>query len=489
MERRKFLKSVSAFAITCPFVSQVSGNHFNNSQFDQYGGWDQRKFKATGFFRVEKDERWWFVTPEGNAFLSFGINHIHPDWWNQPYNRAAWKEILGVSELRGPEFNQALRNWFMEYRHHFGINTIGVHNDLNVLNQPSFMPYLLPIRFVDIAHWRTDVPDENFIDVFSDRFRIHCEALAKEIAAPVAEDPFLIGYAMTDCPLLTEEDCRTRTDVIGGRRRGNRVGWPRRLRNLGPDAPGKRRYVELMKALYRNNIDDFNDVYDTGFGSFEEITQTINWRPDTDLSNGFETRDNIEFLKLVVKKYYQTTHDAIHSVDPNHLFFGDKLNGNTDTLDTVLPVTSEFVDVNFYQMYAKYGVQEIVLDRWSKMTDKPFVNGDSAFSTQTEMTPRPFGAVAASQNQKAEWTAEFFRKAFSRTDFIGWHYCGLIDTWVEGGIGNYFTKTDEFGSTAGRQHTGLSMMDGTPYQPIQKILKECTDNLYQIAVGDYAGSP
>jgi len=28
-------------------------------------------FEATGYFRMEKDERWWMVTPDGNAFLSF----------------------------------------------------------------------------------------------------------------------------------------------------------------------------------------------------------------------------------------------------------------------------------------------------------------------------------------------------------------------------------------------------------------------------------
>jgi len=484
MERRNFLKGLSAFALSSPLTIPVLGQPKINQDFDQYGGWKKRNFKATGFFRVEKEERWWFVTPEGNAFLSFGINHIHPGWWNQPYNKATWKRTLGVSELEGPEFEAALRKWFMESRHQFGMNTLGVHNDLKILNQPSFMPYLQPIEFVDIAHWKTEVPDENFVDVFSNNFRWHCDKLAEEMAAPLAGDPFLIGYAMTDCPLLTEEDCRERTNVIGGKRRGNRIGWPRRLRNLGQDAPGKRRYVELMKDLYRDNIDDFNIVYKTKFDSWEEIERNINWRSHTDLSNGFEMRDNIEFLKLIVKKYYQTAHNSILRVDPNHLFLGDKLNGNTDTLDTVLPVTNEFVDVNFYQMYAKFGIQEFGLERWSKISDKPFVNGDSSFSVQTEMTPRPFGPVAADQKQKAEWAGEFFRKAFSRSDFIGWHYCGLIDTCVEGGSGSYFTKMDEFGSMAGRQHTGLLMADGTPYQPLQKTLKECTDHLYRIALGE-----
>ena len=39
--------------------------------------WTGKRFKPTGFFRVEQiDGRWWFVTPEGHGFLSAGVNHI-----------------------------------------------------------------------------------------------------------------------------------------------------------------------------------------------------------------------------------------------------------------------------------------------------------------------------------------------------------------------------------------------------------------------------
>ena len=486
MKRRNFFKSLSAIAVGNLIMNKLIAVQLPNSkEYDQYGGWKAKKFKATGFFRIEKDKRWWFVTPEGNAFLSFGINHVHPGWWNQPYNCEAWKKILGITELQGPAFSNALRKWFMECRHSYGFNTIGVHNDLNVLNNPVFMPYMQPITFVDIPHWRDEIPDENFVDVFDEAFEIHCDQLAHEFAAPLADDPFLLGYAMTDCPLFTEEDCRERTNVIGGKRRGSRTGWPKRLRNLGSEAPGKREYVNKMRELYRNEINDFNNIYDTKFDSFEALEEKRNWRPDTDLSNGYETRENVEFLKIVVNKYYQTTHDAILKYDPKHLFFGDKLNGNTDTIDTVLPVTSKFTDVNLYQMYAKYGVQELGLNRWSKLSEKPLLNGDSAYAVQTEMTPRPFGPLAYDQDQKAEWAREFFEKAFSRPDFVGWHYCGLIDTWVAGGTGDYFRKTDEFGSMAGRQHTGLLTADGTPYQPIQKALKESTEKMYQIAESNF----
>jgi hypothetical protein len=471
MKRRDFLKGISAFALGGAAFSQRSVGQPESSELDLYGGWKGKKFRATGFFRTEKHNRWWFVTPEGNAFLSFGINHLHMGWWAQPYNREVWQKRLGVTQARGPDFARAFRKWFMEERRRFGFNTLGVHNSRDVLNAPEpFMPYMQPIAFVDIPHWRQNVSDDNFVDIFADEFARHCDRMAREHAEPLKDDPFLLGYAMTDCPLLTEEDCRERTDVIGGAQRAARIGWPRRLRNLAGDAPGKRAYVDCVRRLYRDEIRDFNATYGTGFDSFGALAEAHDWRLKTDLSNGNETRDNIEFLKQVVAKYYKTARDAIGRYDPNHLFFGDKLNANTDTVDTVLGVTSRYTDVVFYQMYASYEVQEPSLDRWSKVTDKPSLNGDSCYAATTEIMPRPYGPIADDQQQRAQWTREFFERAFARRDFVGWHYCGMIDA------------PNLLPGKTGRQHGGLLNIDGTPYQPVQKVLRASADKMYRIAM-------
>ena len=444
--------------------------HHNTSERDQYGGWTGKKFEATGFFRVEKDERWWLVTPEGNAFLSFGINHLHPHLWKQDYNREAWQKRLGIDNLDSREFTPALKTWFLQTCRQYGFNTVGVHTELSAVNRPQpSMPYMQSIHFVDIPHWKTEIPDSNFWDVFSETFAAHCDRLAREFAAPAKDDPFLLGYAMTDCPLFTEEDCRERPDVIGGARREARIGWPRRLRNFGANAPGKKAYVQTMRDIYRGQISDFNATYGTQFDSFDALQTAENWRPHTDLSNGNETRDNIEFLQKVVAKYYQTTRDAIRRYDPNHLFVGDKINANTDALDTLLPITSQFTDIVFYQMYARYEVQKPGLDRWYRTADKPMINGDSAFTMITDTMPRPYGPVADNIKQRAEWTDEFFQNAFARPEFVGWHYCGLIDA------SNLVPQKQD------RQHSGLLTGYGEPYPELLKVLQTCTAEMYEIA--------
>lgn len=57
------------------------------------------RFESTGFFRLEKADRWWLVTPEGDAFLSFGVNHIQPDRTTAPYNKAFWAKEFGYGRL------------------------------------------------------------------------------------------------------------------------------------------------------------------------------------------------------------------------------------------------------------------------------------------------------------------------------------------------------------------------------------------------------
>ncbi|HIO75634.1 MAG TPA: hypothetical protein EYG63_00360 [Gammaproteobacteria bacterium] len=135
----------------------------------------------------------------------------------------------------------------------------------------------------------------------------------------------------------------------------------------------------------------------------------------------------------------------------------------------MLPVTSQFTDIVFYQMYARYQVQEPGLDRWSQITDKPLINGDSAFTMITDSMPRPYGPVADNLRQRADWTNEFFRQAFERPEFVGWHYCGLIDA------SNLVPRKQD------RQHSGLLDGYGEAYPLLREVLEACTGEMYEIA--------
>ena len=123
-------------------------------------------------------------------------------------------------------------------------------------------------------------------------------------------------------------------------------------------------------------------------------------------------------------------------------------------------------------MYGRYAVQSRALDRWTKLTDKPFINGDTSYTMITENMPRPYGPVADNLGQRAEWVNELFN-AFARPEFIGWHYCGLIDT------PNLILDKQQ------RQHSGFLDTYGTPYSLLAEVLKKRTKDIYKIASSGY----
>ena len=139
MRRRDFNTALLMTLGSHGLWGSQSGNAATNSrELDQYGGWKQKKFSASGFFRVEHDDRWWLVTPEGNVFLSFGVNHLHSDLWRKDFNREAWKRRLQVDNLDDwATFAPALRDWFLKTCHEWRFNTAGVHTSLPVINQPQ----------------------------------------------------------------------------------------------------------------------------------------------------------------------------------------------------------------------------------------------------------------------------------------------------------------------------------------------------------------
>ena len=93
---------------------------------------------------------------------------------------------MGLDDLNSREFAPALKAWFLQTCRQYGFNTVGVHTELSIVNNPqSSMPYMQPIHFVDIPHWKPEISDSNFKDVFSEEFTAHCDGMAKKLVTLV----------------------------------------------------------------------------------------------------------------------------------------------------------------------------------------------------------------------------------------------------------------------------------------------------------------
>jgi hypothetical protein len=470
MKRREFIQLAAASALGIGLFQANRGLGAGPvDQLDRFGGWTGRQFEATGFFRTEHDgQRWWLVTPEGNAFISFGVNHYHKYLWTQDYNRAHWVENFGATQPYDPAWLDGYHKAAVADCRRLGLNSFGIHTDESLLVPPygPLLPYVRRYEPADLTHYRNPTP-ENFVDVFDPAFVARCDAVAREMAKPFADDPMVLGYCMSDLPIFSDTWARYKRSTT----------WPRRLRNLAGDAPGKQAYMLCIRKRYAD-VAAFNAAYGTTFATWNELAAAPDWRPDTDFSNQSELEDNHAFLLVCVDKYYSVAKAALRRVDANHLFLGDKLNANGDCFESVVEVTSRHTDVVSVQYYARWEEQEALLDRITAKANKPFLNGDSSYAVPTEMAPAPHGTrtrgmrmAAKDQAERAAWTRDFCEGLFARPDGVGWHMCGVIETW----------KTMKGKEEA--QHTGIMTPTGEFYPEMEQAVQQISSRLYDIASG------
>ncbi len=174
------------------------------AELDRFGGYKPIRSEATGFFRVEKiGSRWWFITPDGHAFISMGVNHMTSTALKYPDNVHIWKEKYGASQERW------IREGVVKDLHSWGFNTIGWTQEIaspDMSHTPSWsrqeyecaeMPHCHLIPFASIAMYD---PNPVFPDVDAAHFEEWCDYLAREYCVDMADDPYLIGYFYSDMP-------------------------------------------------------------------------------------------------------------------------------------------------------------------------------------------------------------------------------------------------------------------------------------------------
>ena len=189
MNRRTFLGSAAALPCLSDPFSASAAEHADR---DEFGGWTGLRFESSGFFRLEKNKgKWWFVTPKGNAFLALGMNHLHPGWLAQPYNKAFWNKEFGAKKAYDDTWRKGVFKKVMNEMELLGFNHFGVHNDQR-MTIPSRYPFIHRISFVDIPHPKV-ATKEKFLDVFDKSFEKHCDDLARKECLPLHKNRQLIG--------------------------------------------------------------------------------------------------------------------------------------------------------------------------------------------------------------------------------------------------------------------------------------------------------
>jgi hypothetical protein len=265
-------------------------------------------------------------------------------WWTHDENRDHWVKVFVAKQPWDDAWRRGFRDEALRDCRHLGLNTFGYHCETPILLNPPLgpvMPYVrhyIPVSFS--LHMRAK--PEGYVDIFNPGFAEHCDDVARKQVKPYADDPLILGFAMADVPTMTDGESQW----------SGLATWPRVLRNMGANVPGKRAYVVMMRERH-GQIRMFNSVYDATFDSWDALRATENWRPETDMANTTERADNMAFLRQCVDTYYRVAKEALRRYDKNHMFFGDKTNANGDAFDNMADIAARYSDVTYFQSYGR----------------------------------------------------------------------------------------------------------------------------------------
>ncbi len=379
---------------------------------------------GTGFFEVAKDENgvWWFVTPDGYAFYSVGLNCVFPNG-RPEYTATVINKYGNYSNWAIAQKNR-LNNW--------SYNTLGAWCNFTLLNN---IPYTYQIKTFG---------DSNFLvsrklpDIWNPIWRDLIKNEIENATKNYRNDSLLIGYWID-----------------------NEVNW-------GPDIFDKNTILEefiefstgisknitvnFLKNRYNNNILEFNRVWNMKLKSFGDLLYV------TDLGrNGFIAQHSLLNIKLkedikafnrfFAQEYFNFTTSLIRKNDPNHLILGVRFHA-WGTPQEVIEECGKYCDVisvNYYRFnkYIPYELTKyfqcfvsgtVPLDNWMKRYyelsgEKPIIIGEFGYAARDSGQDKPMGAalLLQTQRQRANYFTWYVKKCLDVPYIIGYHWFSFTD--------------------------------------------------------------
>ena len=398
---------------------------------DQFGGLKaiSSPKASTGFFHLEKfgpekSGRWMLVTPEGHGFWFLGVALVSSA---TPGRDAAgkyyWdyaKAKYGDSITWASEEKKRLLGW--------GFNGLGWGASMFVLSYHSqgyktvspLMPHFNEhVSFAlhsmmnakeflksPVKNILAPVRMTSFPDVYDPAFQQYAFwAMATNmhgtIGFPEAEykSPWVIGIITDELdelkgfgnwqihPHLGWMVLATAPTQVTGTLLGKTLSYP------DTTVYSKLALRDFLKGRYGGDINALDKAWastystwdsDGGWGNGKGLLDENGAHPwmGNRFSLAKETvamrQDLNDFLFQIAKKYFQICHDAIRSVDTNHLIIGPVVVGGPDTRPQVLLAAAQYLDILFINPHHQTDKANPVADVYN-LTGRPLLIGSKVF--------------------------------------------------------------------------------------------------------------
>jgi hypothetical protein len=406
---------------------------------------------GAGYFGVEqRGERWWLTTPDGAPFFSTGVDYVNSGGiaamdgsnpyravleskYGKPINQAAWAADTGAR----------LRAW--------GVNTIGAFSSgsRGAIGGLPDTPQLFPLHAGVIPAIRAatgareaypilvvDPGDRYdfhrlFVDVYHPAFATEVDRYLGAQLPARANDPTVIGYFLdNELPFWYRPT---------GQGRGGATLADTYIA-LGPDAAGKRAWVDSLRARY-GEVASLNAAWGTAYQSFDALL-AVGAVPG---ATAAQRADKEAFLEALAERYFGTLSAAFRRYDPHHLLLGcrfvalDTFPAGTgiETPGAVLRAAGrhqDVVSINYYIFGSEPVAQRrermrIRYAEFARAAGRPILNGEFSFAARDAGLPntRALGEVVDTQQERAARYADFARFTAEIPEAVGLHWWAYLD--------------------------------------------------------------
>jgi len=372
---------------------------------DVYGGWKNLRFESTGFFNVSvRGGIWWLVTPQGNAFISKGVNHVSfradhaPKLGYSPYQRAVQNKYGSQDAWARAVVNQ-LRDW--------GFNTLGSWSSPSTFNRGMVYTVNLNLATRVGADWLKGAIG----DFFSEDFEEKMEAACRQLCGPRSSDPWLLGY-FTDNELRWGADWRGKLSLL------------EEYLHFPESAAGRKAALEFLAQRY-TDVAALNRAWGTNITSWDELSG----REET--SGNAAQEDQTAWQEVVARRYFATCKKAIRKADPNHLILGCRFAGQAPA--PVLRGLKDHVDVVSFNNYGQTAPVGALQDI-HRLTGRPVMLTEFSFKAMDSGLPNTRGAgrPVATQKDRADGFTRYVHGLIALPFMIGYHWFEHADEPKEG---------------------------------------------------------
>lgn len=415
---------------------------------------DQSDQAAKHVVTVQKiDGVWWFVDPNGEPFISLGVNHVQADCWLAPYNHEhSLQSFGGDLATSARQFNpdgqgiRRLMDWVKRRMGDMHFNTLGIHTyGIPAEAYSNDFYYCIAIEAFPLgSRYRFD--EQTFPDIFSAEFERLLEEKIKSICRIHRHSRKLIGYAFSDIPRWYFFENQERADP-------SLHPWVSDILGMPSDSLGKQMCLACFQKRYPS-VRAFADEYAITVKTWDDVCKHRTWivkQPTWRIR-----QDGEALLSMFVERWYSLHSRLIRKHDPDHLLLGDKLHSPHQLPAWFIDILRRWVDVVFIQWYRHFEDQAETLTQLHRQTGRPILNGDSCFSCvkppeQTQVK----GLLLSNQSEVGQAYHDYLRNLCSEPYMVGWHHCGFVEQWDGGKSHDWEINENGFFDPFMRPHASL----------------------------------